>query len=302
MLVMMPDGQSLCTAREDAEWKAAVAAAEGGQDAQKEAGQAVAAAAAAAAADSPSRLRWWERLPAGLGSPARQQQQQQQQMGQPVVVAAAPEGAVGIELAQAMPAPQPQLPSRSRSRSRASSRSVAAPGEQGAGEGLARPGSALSEGSSRSESGQAHQPLPPQQQQQVILPPFRLRPSSWRNGSEASDVAAPQQQQQQRMTRASTGQQLALQQAGLAPLAPRHSLGPRPRRPVPIFDIEVPWEGLGGPGTGSGPVPAGSGSSGGGMAELSEAGLPHASAASGGSELAGAANGSVPSRPNTSLV
>ncbi len=265
VLVVMPDGQSLCTAREDAEWKAAMAAAESGEDAAKDGGL----AAAAAAASSPTRLRWWERLPAGLGSPVRQQQQQQQQRdAQLSAPAASADGAVGIELAAAAPEPVPQ---------------------QGALERSSRPGSALSASSSGSDSGQA----PAQAQQQpAIVPPHRLRPSSWRSGGEAGDAAAPQ-----RMARASTGQQLAVRQAGVGPPAQRDSMGPRPRRPVPIFDIEVPWE------AGSPSLEGGSG--GGSAAAASEPTRP-GSAASGSSGLAGAdashGSGAVPAQPPPSLI
>lgn len=274
VLVVMPDGQSLCTAREDADWKAALAAAEGGDNAVKESGQAAAAPGAPGADTSPSRLRWWERLPAGIGSPARRQQQQQETQQQSGLAAVPLAGAVGIELAGAAsePAPPARPSSRSGSRSRVSRGSAGAAGDQGS----SRPGSALSASSSRSDSSLAQQQ---QQQQQDIVPPHRLRPSSWRGG-EAGDAAAAR-----RMTRASTGQQLALQQAGLVPPAPRASANRRPRRPVPIFDIEVPW---GASGAGATDGDGGSGS-GGSVAEGSSGHRPGSAAS--GSSGPGAADG-----------
>lgn len=226
VVVLMPDGQSLCTAREDAAWAAAVAAADGSDQAEKQGGQA--AAAAAAAATTPNR-RWWEHLPVGFASPGRRQAQQRQE-GQPHAAPTAAEAASNVELASA--APRPAYPSR------ASSSSAA--GEQGAGEGSSHGGSrhgASSRASSLSQ--QQHGAAAPQQQGATQLRPLHVS-SRRRSRSATGDAdAAAAAATLQRMVRASTGQQLAMRQAGMAPLSPRASLSPRPRRPVPIFDIEV---------------------------------------------------------------
>ena len=218
IVVVMPDGQSLCTAREDAAWAAAVAAADGGDPAQKQGGL----AAAAAAASAPSR-RWWERLPVGLVSPGRRQAQQRQE-GQPQAAGAAAGAASSVELASAVPEPaSQQLPS-------GPSHATSATGEQGTGEGSSR------EGSRHGPSSRASSQTQQQQQGAVQLRP---QPESRRRSRSATRDAAAAGAALQRMVRASTGQQLAMQQAGVAPLSPRPSLSPRRRRPVPIFDVEV---------------------------------------------------------------
>ena len=210
MLVVQPDGQQLCTARMDAEWAAAVAAA--GLDAGDKYEGAAQAAGQQQGQAAAQQRRWWARM-----SPwQRRQQQQQQELAAAAAAADTSQAQRSVELASAGAGAAQPLPAYPSRRSSGSVPAEPALGPAASSSGRLQPRASSSGRGLGRRSG-----------------------SSGGSGAQPGGAAGPAPA---RLRRASTGAQLADRQQlpQGPPLSPRvGAASSRSRRMVPIYAMEV---------------------------------------------------------------